>query len=200
MEIKLKTPKGEIMLRSGDTCWEFCELVNIKREDKVVQEWRPFKYYANLAQAFLSLANIMLRESDASTLKELHKTMLEVQDEIVRLYRNAFVIDTSVGDAKRTGTEATGEVVGGEPVMEKTCSCGGDCGKQLVLDGMGVERGDRCVPSVGKGMGDGKPRHSRSGKPVFSNTGATPEGAEDAPKSHSRVQRKSKKSQDCEVR
>lgn len=90
-EIKLNDGRDDILIRNYEFGWEMCwsRNRNIKQPDgSVVSEafWSPGKWYANLPQLLNVLAEMKLRNSDATTLQELLTELEKIRTELLEVY------------------------------------------------------------------------------------------------------------------
>lgn len=155
-EIRIEMENGARLLRGADRCWELCDLINVKRDDEVVQEWRPYKFFTLIATAFKAVVEEKVRASTATNIAELQAAIKEAKDEITRIYDTDFDAILSVSKGGQTGTDGSdaAAALGGQPV-ERTCSCGGNCGKRSGIDSKGSRRGKGGVPDTGAVLGAG---------------------------------------------
>lgn len=88
MEIIINTGKMDMMMRGGDGSIELCQLKAIKDRDtgEINNEWVAQKYYSSVEQCLNSVANMRIRNCDATTLSGLLQCVQNIRTDIKQGY------------------------------------------------------------------------------------------------------------------
>lgn len=89
-QIELNDGKDPILLRDYECGWELCWQRNRypdpKNKDVIEHYWAPFKWYPALSNALNAVAELKLRNSDATTLGELIVMVNKLKKEFMEVY------------------------------------------------------------------------------------------------------------------